>query len=116
MTAQQNAQHKRCKRIGHDQPRHFRLQESITATVTKHEQQFGNGKLHQNDAKDEKNARASRKAPGLVDPKLSNRGGQDQQRNDKILGRLRLLTAKNEKREATDKYRKDHDLGVRRVF
>ena len=116
MTAQQNAQHKRCKRIGHDQSRHFRLQKSITATVTKHEQQFGNGKLHQNDAKDEKNARASREAPGLVDPKLGNRSGQDQQRNDKILGRLRLLTAKNEKREATDKYRKDHDLGVRRVF
>jgi len=27
-----------------------------------------------------------------------------------------LLATKNEKREATDKYRKDHDLGVRRVF
>jgi hypothetical protein len=72
--------------------------------------------LYENDAKDEKNARASRKAPGLVDPKLSNRRGQDQQRDNKILGRLRLLATKNEKREATDKHRKDHDLGVRQVF
>ncbi len=116
MAAQQHAQHKGCKRIGHDQPRHFRPQESVTATITKHEQQFGDGQLHQDDAKDEKNARASRKALRLVDPKLSNRRGQDQQRNNEILGRLRLLATKNEKREATDKHRKDHDLRVRQVF
>ena len=70
----------------------------------------------QNDAKDEKDARASRKALGLVDPELSNRGGQNQQRNDKILGWLRLLAAKDEKRQSTSKHRKDHGLNEGRVF
>jgi hypothetical protein len=72
--------------------------------------------LHQNDAKNEKNARASREALGLIDPQLSDRGGQDQQRNNEILGRLRLLAAKDKKRQATCKHSKDNNLDVRRVF
>ena len=78
MTAQQHAQHKRRKSIRHDQPRHFGLKKSIIAAVTKHEQQFRDGQLHENEGKDEKDARASRKALGLVDPKLSYRGGQNE--------------------------------------
>ena len=59
MPTQQHAQHERRKGIGSDQPRHFRPQKSITPAVTKHQQQFGNGQLQQNDTKDEKDARAS---------------------------------------------------------
>ena len=89
------------------------FKKSITATVTKHEQQFGNRQLHQDHAEDEKNARASRKALRLVDPKLSNRRGQDQQRNNKILRRLGLLATKDEKRETTGKHRENNDLDGR---
>ncbi len=67
-------------------------------------------------AKIEKDARASRKALGLVDPKLSYRGGQNQQRNDKVLGWLRLLAAEDKKRESTGKHRKNHDPDEGRIF
>ena len=44
------------------------------------------------------------------------RGGEKQQRDDKILRRLRLLAAEDEKREAGRRIRKDHDLDIRAIF
>jgi len=56
------------------------------------------------------------KALWLVDPELRDGSAQNQQRDDKILGRFRLLAAEDEKSEACRECRKDHDLGIRSVF
>jgi hypothetical protein len=72
--------------------------------------------LHKNNAKHKKDSRVLRKTLRLVNPKLRNRGRQNQQSNHKILRRFRLLPAKDEKCQATSKYREDRYLRVRRIF
>jgi hypothetical protein len=72
--------------------------------------------LHKNNAEDEKNSRVLLEAFWLIDPKLRDRSGKDQERNDVILRRLRLLTAKDEKRQTTSKERKNEYLCIRRAF
>src|SRR5207247_3336974 len=97
----------RCKRIGRDQSGHFRLQEWVIAAVTNNEQQFGDRQLHKNNGKNKKDSRVLRKTLRLVDPKLGDRSGQNQQSNKKILRQFRLFATKDEKCETVGKHRKD---------
>ena len=116
LTSQQDAQHKRGEGIGRDQPGHFWFQKSIIAAVANHQQQFRDCELHENYSKDEKDPRASRKAFWLIDPELRYCRRQDQKRNDKILGRFRLLPAKNKKSQPASERCKDHQLRIRGVL
>ena len=56
------------------------------------------------------------KALWLVDPELRDGSAQNQQRDDKILGRFRLLAAEDKKRESTGKHRKNHAPNKGRIF
>ena len=91
LPVEQDAQHQRRKSIWRNQSRRFRFQEAVIAAVTSNQQQFGDRQLHKNNAEDEKNSRVLLEALGLIDPKLRNRSGQDQERNDVILRRARYL-------------------------
>src|SRR5262249_54520552 len=73
---------------------------------------FGGSQLHKNDAKDKKDSRVLRKTLRLVDPKLGDRSGQNQQSNKKILRRFRLFATKDEKCETAGKHRKDQHLDI----
>ena len=66
--------------------------------------------------KDEKKSRVLFKALGLVYPKLRDRSGKDQERNDVILRWLRLLTAKDQKRQTAGKQRKNEYFRIQGAF
>src|ERR1700730_6448358 len=116
LPSEQHAQHQRRERIWGNQSGHFGLQESVVAAITNDEQQFRYRQLHKNDAEHKKEARTLRKTLWLINPKLCNRGGQNQQSNYKILRRLWLLAAKDEQCEATRKNRENYYLRVGRIF
>ena len=113
LPAQQDTEHQRRKSIWHNQSGRFRSQEAVIATVANDQQQFGDRQLYKNNAEDEKNSRVLLETFWLIDPKLRNGGGQDQECNDVILRWLRLLTAKDEKRQTTSKQRKNEYLYMR---
>src|SRR4030095_9652936 len=116
LPAQQDAEHQRGKSIWRNQSGRFWFQEAIAAAVANDQQQFDNSQLHENNAENEKNSRVLLEAFWLIDPKLRDRSGQNQERNDVILRWLRLLTAKDEKRQTTSKQRKNKYLCIRRAF
>ena len=116
LPAEQDAQHQRRKSIWRNQSGRFWSQEAVIAAVANDQQQLDDRQLHKNNAEDEKNSRVLLEAFWLIDPKLRDRSGQDQERNDVILRRLRLLTAKDEKRQTTSKQRKNEYLYIRRAF
>jgi hypothetical protein len=116
LPAEQDAQHQRRKSIWRNQSGRFWPQKAVIAAVANHEQQLDDRQLHKNNAKDEKNSRILLEAFWLIDPKLRDRRGQDQERNDVILRRLRLLAAKDEKRQTTSKQGKDEYFYMRRTF
>ena len=116
LPTEQHAQHQRRKSIWRNQSGRFWSQEAVIAAVANDQQQFDDRQLHKNNAEDEKNSRVLLEAFWLIDPKLRDGGGKDQERNDVILRRLRLLTAKDEKRQTTSKQRKDEHLYMRRAF
>ena len=106
---QQNAEDQRRERIGRDQHAHFRFQKPERAAVAKHQQELGRRELDQNDSENEQDARVLRKCLGLIDPQLGHGDAEKEQRDDEIFGRLRLLPAENEKRQAGDEARQNHE-------
>jgi len=72
--------------------------------------------LGKDNAKDKKKSRVLVKALRLVDPKLRNGRGQNQQRNHVIFCRFGLLTAKDEKCQAAGKHRKEDYLQKGQIF
>ena len=82
----------------------------VMAAVAKNQDELGHGQLDQDNSKDEKDARGSRKCFRLIDPELNERGGEKEQSNDEILRRLGLLPAENKKGQTSDESAQDHDL------
>lgn len=52
----------------------------------------------------------------LVNPELRNRRGQNQQGDNEILGRLRLLSTEDQERQHSGKREKYESLDVGRIF
>src|ERR1700730_932432 len=96
--------------VRRDQPAHFRPEESVVAAIAKDKHHFCHRELQQDRSKDEQDARALRKGLWLVDPKLHNRGGKKQERDDEVFGRLRLLTAEDKKSETADESGEDENF------
>ena len=72
------------------------------AAVAHYQHQLGDRELHQDDAEDQEDARSARKCFRLVDPELNQGGGEEEKRDDEILGGFGLLPAEDEKGEARD--------------
>ena len=97
---EEHAERERRKSIRRDQPDCLRPQKRIVPAVAQDEDQLGRGELHEDHAEDQEKPRAAQKRRRLIDPKLGQRRGEKEKRDDKILRRLRLLAAEDQKRDA----------------
>src|SRR6266478_1811778 len=101
IAAEQDAQQERGKGERGEQFRHVGLQAKGPAAA-KDVDKFCERQLNQHHPEDEKDARVLRKSTRLIDPKHHQRNQEKEQRDDKILCWLGLVTAKDERSQASD--------------
>ncbi len=110
--SKQHAENKRRKRVRHDQAAHVGSEKAIVAAVANDQDQLGHRQLQEHDREDQKHERVLRCGFRLIDPQLRNRGGQKQERDDKILGGLGLMPAENEESHPADETGEDQHLDI----
>jgi hypothetical protein len=116
ITAEQNAQHQRRERIRRKEPAHFRREKFERVFARQYENELRRRELDKDRSENEKDARVLGKGSRLIDPQLHDRGREKEERDHEIFGGLRLLSAENQKRKASDERSQDNDFDITRSF
>src|ERR1041385_4166305 len=116
IAVKKHAEQKRRERIGRDQADRFRPEKTERAAVAENEKKLRRRELEENDAENEKQPRAAQEGRWLVNPKLRQRRGEEEQRDDEILRRLGLLPAENQSGDAGDEGRENKILRAGRIL
>ena len=100
IASKENAEGKGRKSIGGDQTDRLWAQERVVPTVADNKDELRNRELDEDDSKDEKQPRAPQKSLRLIKPKLSQRCREEEQRDNEVFSRFRLLPTENKEGQA----------------